>query len=210
MYTQDELNDRINKAVRERLDRLNKNTDTQSPQAQQEINQAQQDFQYKEDEAGNWEQQLENFIYDRLDKKQKIDAQKQQKQQEQARQAEFEDKFRRGMTRFDDFQDVVSKQPITDAMVMGTRGMGDPASFLYAASKHHAQELKDIAQLPDPMQQVAAMGRLETKMKSARRQTNAPEPVSRTSESRQTVGDKSIDSLINAHGKQKAKRRGIM
>lgn len=182
MYTEDEVNERINKAVRERLARLERNNTAQQPTAQQQEQAAQAGFEYDENSNLDWQQQLKQFIRQTTAEIQQETVQKQHQEKEQALQAEFEEKFHAGMSKFQDFRDVVGSQPITDAMTVATRAMKDPAAFLYAASKRHGNELQRIASLPDPYTQMVEMGRLEERMRKAKDVSKAPRPLGQTRE----------------------------
>lgn len=208
-YTEDEVNERINKAIRDRLARLERNN--QQPQQQQQQAAAQQDasgFEYNPDSSQDWQQQLESFVEQTVSKMTGRQQQQQQQQREQQAQAEFEIKFHQGMGKFQDFTDVVGNQPITDAMTIATRAMKDPASFLYAASKRHATELQRISQLPDQYAQMVEMGKLEERMRKNKEATKAPRPLSTTKEDTTlkpaAKKDNSIDALI---AQSDAKRR---
>jgi len=183
-YTEDEVNERINKAVRERLARLKESQPAVNQQpTQQQAQQAQEaGFEYNPDSAQDWQQQLKQFIRQTNEEVQRETYQQQQTQREQAAQAEFEDKFHNGMSKFRDFRDVVGSQPITDAMTVATRAMKDPAAFLYAASKRHSDELKRISSLQDPYTQMVEMGRLEERMKKTKGTSQAPRPLGQTRE----------------------------
>ncbi len=171
-YTEDEVNERINKAVRERLARLEKN----QPQAS-----APQDSQpMHADDNASWEQQLESFVEQAVGKMSQKQAQQQQAAREHQAQMEFESKFQSSMSKFSDFVQVVGSQPITDAMTVATRAMNDPAAFLYAASKRHAPELQRIANLPDQYAQMVEMGKLEERMKKSKPVSSAPRPLTQT------------------------------
>jgi hypothetical protein len=214
-YTESELNDRINKAVRERLERANRNKAPSEQISEQQAMQAHQDgFEFDNNSSESWEKQLENFVWNTVEKRFSEKQQEQQRNQEQARQQEYEQKFLDGMSKinskYNDFEQVVGNQNITDPMVLGTRHMRDPAAFLYAASKNHSDELKRISSIDDPYQQIAAIGNLEAKMRSQSKKSKAPQPLSQTPESGASVGDRSIDAMINDYSRQKAKRRGIM
>lgn len=202
-YTEDEVNERINKAVRDRLARMEKNQGLTPQQAQH----AEQNFKYDENADGDWQQQLKQFVkqtYQETIQEQQREAQRQREQQAQA---EFEAKFHQGMSKFSDFVDVVSSQPITDAMTIATRGMKDPAAFIYAASKRHATELQRISQLSDPYTQMTEMVRLEERMKKAKPTSNAPRPVSRTQDDagmpHKSEKEPSIEDLIASAEKKK-------
>lgn len=204
-YTEEEVNERINKAIRDRLARGN--VQNQQP-TQQQVDQA-KGFEYDPESEGNWETQLEKFVEKTFSKMtQKQEQQKQQARDEQ-QQAEFEDKFSRGMSRFSDFREVVSAQPVTDPMTYALRGLSDPAAFIYAASKRHPQELARISQIPDPAAQIMEMGRLEERMKKAPVGTKAPKPISRSRDdggmpSKSKSTEPTIEDLI---AKSDAKRK---
>ena len=131
----------------------------------------------------------------------------QQAQKEQKAEAEFVEKFTHGMERFNDFRDVVSAQPVTDAMTLALRGVNDPAAFIYAASKRHPAELQRISQIKDPYSQIVEMGKLEERMKKQPQGTQAPRPISRNTENapmaeKKKSGEPSIEDLI-ARSEQK-------
>lgn len=205
-YTEDEVNERINKAVRERLARLdNKNQQPTQPQVTQQA----QDFEYNPDSEESWEGQLEKFVERTVSKISQKQIQQQQQAKDEAHQADFEDKFSRGMGRFSDFREVVGSQPVTDPMTYALRGLSDPAAFIYAASKRHPQELSRISQIGDPAAQIMEMGRLEERMRKSSPGTKAPKPISKSREdsSLPVKGKKtepSIEDLIaNADSKRK-------
>lgn len=176
-YTEDEVNERINKAVRDRLARMERN---QQPSADQAIQAEKAGFEYDPDSSKDWQQQLEQFVEQTVTKMTSKKQQAEQNAREEQAHAEFEVKFHQGMSKFSDFRDVVSAQPITDAMTVATRAMKNPAAFLYAASKRHGAELQRIANIPDNYTQMVEMGRLEERMKKAKATTHAPKPVSKS------------------------------
>lgn len=177
-YTEDEVNDRINKAVRERLARFErKQRPAQDPHMS---TQGQDRAPSAENAEQPWEHQLEQFVESTVSKMSQKQQQEQHRYREQQAQQQFEEKFHDGMSRFDDFVEVVSAQPVSDAMTMGLRSMKDPAAFLYAASKSQPGELQKISHLPDPYAQIAAIARLEERLKKPKGSTQAPKPVSRT------------------------------
>jgi hypothetical protein len=177
-YTEDEVNERINKAVRERIARQERNS--QQPPTQQQTQQAAQGFEYNPDSETGWQQQLEQFVEQTVSKMSNKQYQQQQAYKEQQVQAEFEERFQTNMTKFADFKDVVGAQPITDPMTLSLRAMKDPAAFIYAASKRNAPELLRISQIVDPYTQMVEMGRLEERMRKSSTGTSAPKPVGRS------------------------------
>lgn len=216
VYTEEEVNDRINKAVRDRLSRM-KGQDQPMPTAQQ-VQQAQQNFEYNPDAEGSWQQQLEGFVEQTFNKISQRQLAQQQQQREQVAQNEFQEKFTTGMERFGDFRDVVGAQPISDPMTYALRGMKDPAAFIYAASKRQPQELQRIANLSDPYAQMVEMGKLEERMRKTAQGTKAPRPLARTKEDtgmpqakKRQEGDSIEDLIAKADQKRRAQlaaRRG--
>jgi hypothetical protein len=179
VFTEDEVNERINAAVRERFSRLERNQ--QGSQQQQQVQQqTQKGFEYNSESPESWQQQLESFVeqtYYKINQKQ---AYQSQQAQEQRAYEEHGEKFRQGASKFADFERVVASQPITDAMTLATRAMKDPAAFLYAAAKRAPQELERISRIGDQYVQIAEMAKLEERMKQSKPTSKAPRPVSRT------------------------------
>lgn len=204
-YTQEEADEYANRIVRERLARLERNNPPTQQQAQQA---AQSGFEYNSESTESWQQQLESFVEQTVSKMTQKQAMQAQQHHEQRIQSDFEQKFQSGMSKFNDYHTVVASQPVTDAMVMATRGMKDPAAFIYAASKRAPQELQRIAQIPDQYTQMVEIGKLEERMKQAKPATKTPRPLSKTQED-MTIEHKSerqptIEELI---AKEDAKRQ---
>lgn len=174
-YTDEEVNERINRAVRERIARMERNG-SQNPQNTQQA----KNPEYDQDSSEDWQKQLEGFVEQTVSKISQKQVQQQQAQREQQIHAEFEDKLHRGMARFDDFVDVVGSMPFSDAMTIATRSMSDPAAFIYAASKRNAADIQRIANINDPYTQIVEIGRLEERMKKNKAITSTPKPISRT------------------------------
>lgn len=202
-FTEDEVKERINKAMRERLARGNHQASQSAinEQAQQQLTQKANDFEYNPDAEGNWQQQLEQFVEQTFNKIGQRQVAQQQAAKEQQAESEFMDKFTQGMERFNDFRDVVGTQPVTDAMTLALRGVSDPAAFIYAASKRHPTDLQRISQIKDPYSQIVEMGKLEERMKKQPQLTNAPRPIARHSDNAPTQTKKkstepTIEDLI--------------
>lgn len=205
-YTEDEVNERVNKAIRERLAR-GKNQNAQQP-TQQQMQQQASGFEYNAESEEGWQQQLEQFVEQTFNKISQKQLQQQQMQREQEAEQVFVEKFTSGMDKFSDFKQVVGSQPITDPMTMALRGINDPASFIYAASKRHPEELQRISKLQDPYSQILEIGRLEERMRKTSQGTNAPRPIGRTKEDspikfKEKDKEPSIEDLI---AKSEAKR----
>lgn len=207
-YTEEEVNERINKAIRDRLARGNT---TQHP-SQQQVQQATQDFEYNPESNESWQAQLEKFVEGTVIRMGQKQSHQQQAMKEHQVQAEFETKFTNGMERFNDFRDVVSSQPITDPMTYALRGMKDPAAFIYAASKRNPTELQRIAQIGDPYAQMVEMGKLEERMRKSPQQTKAPRPIGRTRDDasipiQEKSKEPTIEDLI---AKSEVKKRALL
>lgn len=192
VYTEAE----VNQMMRDRLARVKQERDAQPiQQTQQEVSQ----------DSEGWETQLEQFIDNTLTKREQHIQHKNWQQQEQQRQAEFEIKFNSGAERYSDFESVVSGKPLTADMVLATRGMSDPAAFIYAAAKTQATELKRISEINDPVQVGIELGRLEERMKKSRGSvSNAPRPnIPLTGDSvHKTKRELTIDEKIAADAKR--------
>ena len=214
-YTEDEVNERINKAVRERLSRFERNQQPQQEQqAYQQAKQQHQGFEYDENASGDWQQQLKDFIRTTYQEMGQEQQQQAIQRQEQAAQEEFAQKFHQGMERFNDFREVVSAQPVSDAMTMGLRGVNDPAAFIYAASKRQPEELRRISELSDPYRQMVEIGRLEERMRTNKKATKAPRPVSNTesditstTKANNKKQEDDIDYLLAQNDKRRAANR---
>lgn len=195
-YTEDEVNERINAAVRERLSRLERNG-----QAEQQVQkQTKDNFEYDENSAQTWQEQLEGFVKQTVSKMHTEQAEHVRRTQEQQAQLEFEQKFIKGMDRFKDYKEVVKQEHMTDAMVLATRSMADPAAFVYAAVKRAPEDIKRIASLKDPYAQMVEMGKLEERMRKTKTGTSAPRPLSRTKDdasiNHKSDKEPSVDDLI--------------
>lgn len=198
-YSEEEVNERINQAVRERFARMEKNNPNARPQTTPQGVPQQPNTQQPQNPE-DWQAQLKDFIWQAQEEKQREEMTRVQQQKEQQAIVEFESKFHEGMGKFQDFRDVVGTQPFSDAMVMATRAMKDPASFMYAAAKRHATEIQRIAQIPDAYAQMVEIGRLEERMKKTQSSTKAPRPVRPTREDA-TLSDpeprpKSFDDIL--------------
>ena len=133
---------------------------------------------YDPNSADSWEVQLESFIDNTISKREQQRQQQDWQRQEQETQANFEVRFNQGMQKYQDFEQVVMGKPLTPQMVISTRGMSDPAAFIYAAAKTQAPELERISKIGDPYAQAIELGRLEERMRKARSNVSqAPKPI---------------------------------
>lgn len=198
VYTEEE----VQRIVRDRLTRVHA-----SKSEQQQVEKAAENFKADPNSGEDWEVQLKSFIKNTLNEVQTEKSTQEWKQQEQRKQQDFEEKFTMGMNKYKDFNAVVGKMPITNSIMVATREMSDPAAFLYAASKLHPEELKNIAAMGDPFTQARELGRLDERMKKARAISNAPAPLTKTKGdmSAKYVPKQSIDDKIHQHAK--ARRR---
>lgn len=201
LYSEDE----VQRMIRDRLARGN-NVQSASPQQVQQVQQAAQDFQADPNNPDSWEHQLEAFIDKTLAKKQTQQQREQWERQERTTQAEFESKFTTSMARYNDFRDVVGGKPITNTMMLATRNMKDPAAFIYAAAKTQPKELERIAQITDPYQQAAEVGRLEERMRKTRAAaSNTPKPITPSKGDMAEKGNSrpNLDARIHQYGRNK-------
>ncbi len=207
MYSEEEVQNMIR-------DRLSRGRYAQQQQQQpyqqpQQPSQQEQSFQHDPNSEVSWEQQLEEFVNVTISKREQHQQNAAWQQREQQVQAEFEGKFSHGMSKYKDFTSVVAGKPITDTMMLATRGMSDPAAFLYSAAKNHSGELERIAKIQDPYQQGAEIGKLEERMRKAVAVSRASKPLPKTvgdsTGRKQEVRD-TIDSRIQQHAKGKFRR----
>lgn len=200
MYTEEE----VNRMMRERFNRGK--WAEQTPQQQQQVQDAAKNFQADPNSEENWEVQLEQFVEKTIQKVTTKAQEESWKRQQAQAQAEFEIKFNEGMTKYSDFTSVVQGKPITNAMMMAARSMNDPAAFIYAACKQHPKEMERIASIPDPYTQGVEIGRLEERMKKGRAVTSAPKPPTKVAPDASFEPPKrDIDSMIRSHAKTKVK-----
>lgn len=202
MYTEEE----VNRMMRERFKRGN-HGEQPNQQQQQTLQNAAKDFTPDPNSADSWELQLEQFIEATNEKLARKRIEKEWKQKEEQSQADFEIKFTQGMGKYSDFQNVVANKPITEAMMLATRSMKDPAAFIYAACKQRPEELAAIAKMADPLAQAVEMGKLEERMKKARTLPSAPTPAKViTSDTSREAPELSIDARIASYAKDKIMR----
>ncbi len=201
-YTEDE----VNKLIQDRLARSRNTQPEQQPNANQPDA---KDFKYDAESEQTWEQQLESFVEKTIQKVSNKQTETQWKQQEETRQREFEDKFTTGVGKYTDFESVVRGKSITPSMMMATRGMENPAAFVYAAAKNHPLELDRIAKINDPYSQALEIGKLEEKMRKSKPTTRAPKPISNPTGDipNDKGGKRSIDDLIRIDEKKEFNRR---
>ncbi len=161
-------------------------------------------------QEGDWEQQLESFVEQTLTKReQKLQEQQWRQQQEQA-QAEFEVKFNSGAAKYPDFEQVVVGKSLTPQMVIATRGMADPAAFIYAAAKTQSTELERISKIPDAFAQAVELGKLEERMRKVKAASSgAPKPIDSIkgdAVERRNV-PKSVDDILREEAAARSKGR---
>jgi hypothetical protein len=188
LYTKAELDEHTNRVMRERVARFERNQQQQQPTQQQQQTAAQQGFQYDENSNQDWQQQLEQFVLQVADKREQTQAARLQQAVEQESMQKFESKFKQGMSKFNDYHEVLGGKSVTDAMLMAASEVNDPAALFYAAAKRMPDELAKIAEIKSPLAQAAAIGRLDEKLRKQSVQTSkAPKPISPTKTDTTTV-----------------------
>lgn len=199
LYTEEE----VQRMIR---DRLSRGKNAPAPQ-NAEVAAVAKDFTPDESSSDSWQTQLEDFIETTIAKREQKAKDAEWETRERAQQAEFEDKFTSGMVKYKDFETVVRDKPITNAMMLATRSMNDPAAFIYAAAKQHPKELARIAEIQDPLAQGVEMGRLEERMKKARNLPSSPKPAKVISgDASNSLPQLDIDARIAQHAKTKIMR----
>lgn len=203
-YTESEVNERINQAVRERLARAERNIPQESAQVQK---QTKDNFEYNEKSDETWQAQLESFVEQTVSKMSQKQSELVKQAHEQRLHEAFEARFEQGMSRFKDFVEVVKPMPFTDAMTMATRAMKDPAAFVYAATKRAPDEIKRIAAIPDQYAQMVEMGKLEERMRKTKAATTAPRPLSKTKEDVTTKHKSEVKPSIEEQIRQSEQKK---
>jgi hypothetical protein len=194
-------NEKENEVIRDRLARQARKHEAEinalrsqlaQQGASQDVQQAAKDFEYDPSAKGDWQQQLASFVKQTVQSMTRDQQETEKRQVEQQAQAEFETKFRDGMNNFGDFADVITALPfeITNPMTLATRGMDNPAAFLYAAAKRNPGELERISKIRDPYAQMTEMGKLEERMRRNKPTTKAPRPLGRAPEDATTNAPK--------------------
>jgi len=195
LYTEDE----VQRMIR---DRLSRGRNAPAPTA--EVQAAAKEFTPDEASPDSWETQLEDFIETTISKREQKAKETQWQEHERTQQIEFEEKFTSRMAKYKDFEAVVANKPITNAMMMATRSMEDPAAFIYAAAKNHAKDLDRIAKIQNPLAQGVEIGRLEERMKKSRNLPSSPKPAKVISgDSSNALPQLDIDARIAQHAKTK-------
>ena len=211
-----------NKEIRERLKKQARKYEAEieslraqlaNQGASREVQQAAKDFEYDPEAKGDWQQQLAQFVKQTVNSMTREQEEQQIRQRDHEAQQEFEGKFREGMGKFHDFVDVIGGLgfQITNPMTLATRGMADPAAFLYAAAKRNPGELERISKLRDPYAQMTEIGKLEERMRKNKPTTKAPRPLDRTRENASIPAPKkktepSIEDLIAKNDAKKLNR----
>lgn len=211
-----------NKEIRERLKKQARKYEAEieslraqlaNQGASREVQQAAKDFEYDPEAKGDWQQQLASFVKQTVNSMTREQEEQQIRQRDHEAQQEFEGKFRDGMGKFHDFVDVIGGLgfQITNPMTLATRGMADPAAFLYAAAKRNPGELERISKLRDPYAQMTEIGKLEERMRKNKPTTKAPRPLDRTRENASIPAPKkktepSIEDLIAKNDAKKLNR----
>jgi len=207
-YTEEE----VQNMIRDRLSRVkteaNNYQENAGINAQQQVQEAANNFEADPNSSESWETQLSNFIRNEVGRMSQEQQQQHYKAELQRKQQEFEGNFSNGMNRYQDFHTVVGNKPFTNDIMKATMSMKDPAAFCYAAAKMHPGEIDGISKLTNPYEIATEVGRLEERMKRSKNVTSAPRPASKiTSDVGSKYNDKpSIDSLINRDAKRKLAR----
>lgn len=195
LYTEEEVQSMIRKRLKDRHE-------------SKDVQDATKEFTPDPNSEESWETQLDAFIDRRLESREKEARDKEWKREEEITQADYEIRFTEGMGKYKDFKQVVANKPLTNAMMLATRSMKDPAAFVYAASKQHPKELERISQIKDVVHQATEIGRLEERMKKARIIPQSPPPSKKIKgDASSEMPQVSIDQRIAQHAKDRVMSR---
>jgi hypothetical protein len=204
MYTEDEVQAMIKRRLKNRPDLQEP---APAPKPAQPSSKADSE---PSESAEDWESQLNQYIDKRVENREKEAREREWRDRAVQEQTEFETKFTTGMSKYQDFREVVADKPITDTMMLATKSLGNPASFIYAACKLHPNEISRISRITDPYSQALEVGRLHERMvKDQAVASRASKPLEAP---KGDVADRrfapvSIDSRIAEHAKQKNNQR---
>lgn len=199
MYSEEE----VQRMMRDRLKR-GAHSEAQNQQMREDA----RNFQPDPNSSESWEDQLESFVDKVIEKRERTFHEKASQQQAEAQQLKYETNFNAGMRKYADFKEVVKDKPITDSMMLGTRGLSDPAGFIYAASKLNPKELERISRLPDPYAQMMEIGKLDERMRKARAtKSGAPVPITpiKGDAVEKSRGRSNVDQRIREYAREKVR-----
>lgn len=164
----------------------------------------------QEEGEPDWQYELKTLVketFKEITKEQQIAQMEEIRRQQQA---EFEIKFNTSAAKYPDFEQVVVGKPLTPEMVFATRGMSDPAAFLYAAAKTQPQELERISKIHDRFVQAVELGKLEERMRRSKvSHSSAPKPIDMV---KGDMGDKdvrrrSVDDILREEESKRIRER---
>jgi hypothetical protein len=180
-FTKAEMDEYANRLMRERVARFERNQQQAQPTQQQQQAAAQQGFQYDENSNQDWQQQLEQFTMQVIEKREQTQAARYQQAVEQEQLQAFERKFKEGMSKYNDYHEVVGKFDIKDDMLLATKGIKDPAALFRAAALRAPDELAAISKMETKEERAFAMGQLDAKLKKQSvKVSSAPKPIQPT------------------------------
>src|SRR5690606_4652462 len=167
-FTEDEVNERINRAAGERYERFERNSQGAAPKPDNQ-EAAQGEEQCQEQLTTCVESTVSNLSV-------KQQGEEAQLREQQAR-AEFEQKIISGRQRFKDYDAVVTGAPVSQPMLEASRGLDDPAAFWYTAQKRAPDDVKAISQMENAYAQMIAIGKLDDKLRAQKKITSTPKPI---------------------------------
>jgi hypothetical protein len=198
MYTEEEFNARI----RDRLSRVK-----QQPAAPEPV----KEVVASTDENEPWQVEMKDFIKKTNEEERQQENNRIMRQEAEREQLEFQDKFDRGVSKYQDFSDVTYGKSITQAMMIATKELENPADFIYAACKLYPDEVSRIASITNPLKQLVEVGKLDERMRKSTKATSAPRPLGRiTSDGGEIVPEqkKSTNDLEDRIKQHAAKKHG--
>jgi hypothetical protein len=180
VYTQTEVNEMFRRRYKNNPEAMQAHDEFMRSQ---QSNPPEQQKKYSEDD---WEAQLKEVIIQTVREDAAAEKQKAYQSEQAAIQAEqaakqeaYNNEFMDKASKFNDFEDVV-KGKISEAMYHAASAASNPAAFIYAACKRAPQEVERIRGIENPIAQMVEFGKLEEKMKTSKKSTKAPKPVSRS------------------------------
>lgn len=110
---------------------------------------------------------VEGQVIEALQKREQLTQQKEKEQRLQAEAKELQNKFAKGLDKYDDFQDVIDSLPFTNEMLQAVIASNNVEDFVYSLGKNRFEDVERIFKLP-PKQQYKEMVKLELEFEQSK------------------------------------------
>ena len=177
LFNQDEVNTIIN----QQLERLDKHFEERFGKIEKPEENLKQE-QAIDDSSLTEVQRLEKTLEVLAAKKLQEEQRRQVENERLEAQKKLSDNIRTAQQTYKDYEDVVINNSMINndkVFLEAASYTDDPGRFLYAACKNHAETIKTISQIKNPVEKLKAVLKLENELKvGTRAKNNAPQPMS--------------------------------